>query len=93
MLKFFDAPEEQYTVVFTASTTHALKLVAESYPFTTQNSYVLPVDAHNSVHGIRCFAHRAGSQVHYLDSTINGGVDVERTKVGPMSFDKVVIVF
>ena len=76
-----DKPEDEFTVVFTASTTQALKLVAESYPFSPQNGLFLPVDAHNSVHGMRCFANRAGAEVHYLDTTPRGGLNVADTKV------------
>jgi len=72
VLSFFQAPPE-YTVVFTSNATGALKLVGESYPFTNQSTYVLGVDSHNSVHGIREFATRAGAKVCYIDSTKNGG--------------------
>ena len=45
---FFQASED-YTVVFTANATAALKLVGESYPFTAKSSLVLGTDSHNSV--------------------------------------------
>lgn len=48
VLSFFKAPPE-YTVVFTANATAALKLVGESYPFTGGSSLVLGTDSHNSV--------------------------------------------
>ncbi|KZS88200.1 PLP-dependent transferase [Sistotremastrum niveocremeum HHB9708] len=74
VLDFFDAPADQYTVVFTSSTTAAIKLVAESFPFGSTSSLILPADAHNSVHGIRCFAKHNGSQIHYLPTLPRGGV-------------------
>lgn len=78
ILSFFDAPPE-YTVVFTANATGALKLVGESYPFVEhKSSYVLGADSHNSVHGIREYAARLGAHVRYIDSTENGGL-VEMT--------------
>lgn len=48
-LTFFGASEDTYTVVFTPNATGALKLVGESFPFTTGSSYVLSADSHNSV--------------------------------------------
>lgn len=48
VLAFFKAPPE-YTVIFTANATAALKLVGESYPFTGGSNYILGTDSHNSV--------------------------------------------
>ncbi|KDQ56271.1 hypothetical protein JAAARDRAFT_132691 [Jaapia argillacea MUCL 33604] len=74
VLSFFNASPE-YTVVFTANATGALKLVGESFPFNEHSRYVLCADSHNSVHGIRRFAARRGAQVHYIDTTPHGGLD------------------
>jgi selenocysteine lyase/cysteine desulfurase len=52
--------------VFTANTTAAVKLVAESYPFTTASALVLSADNHNSINGVREYARRAGAAVAYL---------------------------
>ena len=50
VLAFFDAPSDSdYTVIFTANASAALKLVGEAYPFTEGSSLVLGVDSHNSV--------------------------------------------
>lgn len=49
LLSFFNADPDDYTVVFTANATAALKLVGESYPFTPQSTLVLGTDSHNSV--------------------------------------------
>jgi molybdenum cofactor sulfurtransferase len=80
VLSFFQAPPE-YTVVFTSNATGALKLVGESYPFTNESAYILGADSHNSVHGIREFAARAGAKVCYIDSTENGGFVESTAKV------------
>jgi molybdenum cofactor sulfurtransferase len=48
VLAFFKAPPE-YTVIFTANATAALKLVGEAYPFTGSSNYILGTDSHNSV--------------------------------------------
>ena len=80
VLAFFRAPPE-YTVVFTANATAALKLVGESFPFTKNGTYVLGADSHNSLHGIREFSYRAGSQVVYIESTSQGGLNESLAKV------------
>jgi molybdenum cofactor sulfurtransferase len=82
VLDFFRAPEGEYTVVVTANATGALKLVGESYPFTQHSAFVLGVDSHNSVHGIREFACRGGAKVCYIESTDTGGFDESVAKVG-----------
>lgn len=74
VLSFFNAPPD-YTVVFTANASAALKLVGESFPFSEGSSYVLGADSHNSVHGIRQFAAQRGAQVHYIECTSSGGMD------------------
>ncbi|EJD36708.1 PLP-dependent transferase [Auricularia subglabra TFB-10046 SS5] len=76
VLRFFDADTNEYAVIFTQNASTALKLVGESYPFTTGSSLVLGVDAHNSVHGIRVFAERQGADVRYFSCGQGGGVDM-----------------
>lgn len=81
MLDFFDAPSDQYTVVFTSNASGALKLVGEAFPFSTGGAYVLSEDAHNSIHGIRQFASAAGASVQYIPATCTGGIDEQTAKV------------
>jgi selenocysteine lyase/cysteine desulfurase len=66
VLKFLDAPPEDYAVVFTANASAAIKLVAESFAFGKNISLVLTADNHNSMNGIREYARTAGAPVHYL---------------------------
>lgn len=66
VLKFFNASEEEYVVIFTANASGALKLVGESYPFDKDSRYLLTFDNHNSVNGIREFAMGRGAQVTYI---------------------------
>jgi selenocysteine lyase/cysteine desulfurase len=66
VLRFFDVDESTHDVCFTANTSSAIKLVAESYPFSPESNYILSVDNHNSVNGIREYARRAGARVRYL---------------------------
>ncbi len=65
-LAFFDADPEIYEVCFTANTTAALKLVAESYPFSPRRGLVLSADNHNSVNGVGEYARRTGAPVSVL---------------------------
>jgi molybdenum cofactor sulfurtransferase len=48
VLSYFNASSD-YTVVFTANASAALKLVAEAYPFNGGSSLVIGADSHNSV--------------------------------------------
>ncbi|MBK8049258.1 MAG: aminotransferase class V-fold PLP-dependent enzyme [Anaerolineales bacterium] len=66
VLAFFHADPAEYTVVFTANASGALKLVGESYPFTADSHYVIAYDNHNSVNGIREFARAKGAAVTYV---------------------------
>jgi selenocysteine lyase/cysteine desulfurase len=66
VLKFFNADPSEYDVVFTMNASGALKLVGESYPFGQGGHYLLTFDNHNSVNGIREFAHARGAEVTYI---------------------------
>ena len=65
VLKFFNADPEEYLAIFTANASGALKLIGESYPFSN-GRYLLTFDNHNSVNGIREFAHARGAHVTYI---------------------------
>ena len=66
ILSFVGASPDEYTVVFTANASAALKLVGEAYPFTDRSRLVLTADNHNSVNGIREFARSRGAEVAYV---------------------------
>ena len=66
VLRFFKADPAQYDVIFTQNASGALKLVGESYPFGPGSRYLLTFDNHNSVNGIREFAHARQAQVIYV---------------------------
>ncbi|XP_048859745.1 molybdenum cofactor sulfurase-like isoform X2 [Brienomyrus brachyistius] len=53
ILQHFNTSPEDYTVVFTAGCTAAIKLVAESFPWTPASSFCYLTDNHTSVVGIR----------------------------------------
>ncbi len=69
VLRFFNAPPDDYTVVFTANATHALKLVGEAYPFAPGGQFLLTFDNHNSVNGIREYARARGARAVYVPVT------------------------
>lgn len=69
VLAFLDASPRDYVVCFTANTTAAIKLVAESYRFGPANGLLLSADNHNSMNGIREFARAAGAPCRYVGLT------------------------
>jgi selenocysteine lyase/cysteine desulfurase len=69
VLAWFNAPAGEYTAVFTANATAALKLVGESYPFGSASRLLMTADNHNSVNGIREFALQKGASVEYAPLT------------------------
>ena len=66
VLRFFNASPDEYTVVFTANASHALKLVGEAYPFESGDQLLLTFDNHNSVNGIREFDRARGARTRYI---------------------------
>jgi molybdenum cofactor sulfurtransferase len=65
ILSYFNAPAEDYILVFTQNASAALKLVGESFPFASGSRFLLTFDNHNSVNGIREFARAKGAVVSY----------------------------
>ncbi len=66
VLSFFAADPAEYTVVFTANASQALKLVGEAYPFQPGDLFLLTFDNHNSVNGIREYDRTRGAETHYV---------------------------
>jgi molybdenum cofactor sulfurtransferase len=64
--RFFNADADEYEVIFTPNATGGLRLVGEAYPFGPGGVYLLSYDNHNSVNGIREFAHHKGAAVVYV---------------------------
>ena len=65
VLRYFNAAREEYAVIFTPNATGACRLVGEAYPFGPTSRLVLTADNHNSVNGLREFAHRRHARVRY----------------------------
>jgi molybdenum cofactor sulfurtransferase len=66
VLRYFNASPDEYIVIFTPNATGALRLIGESYPFQSGDTYLLTFDNHNSVNGIREFARAKGAAVNYI---------------------------
>ena len=66
LLRFVDASPDEYTVIFVANTSAAIKLVAESFPFYSESGLVLSADNHNSMNGVREFARARNASVDYI---------------------------
>ena len=66
VLRYFNAPESDYACIFTPNATGAQRLVGESYPFVPGGRFLATFDNHNSVNGIREFAHAKGAESAYV---------------------------
>lgn len=66
ILDYFHAPHNEYEIIFTPNASGALRLVGESYPFTTESRLLLSTDNHNSVLGIGEFALADKATVDYI---------------------------
>ena len=68
VLEFFNASPDEYIAIFTPNATGALRLVGEAYPFHHGDRFLLTFDNHNSVNGMREFAHHRGAETTYVPS-------------------------
>jgi len=75
VLSFFNADPEEYVCIFTSNASGALRIVGESFPFTAGGEYLLLMDNHNSVNGIREFARARGASVSYAKTTSKLRID------------------
>ncbi len=66
VLDYFNAPKDEYVLVFTSNASQALKLVGEAYPFEEGDQLLLSFDNHNSVLGIREFDRVRGASTRYV---------------------------
>lgn len=71
-LEHFNAPCGEYAVVFTSGATAALRLVAESFPWTSNSTLQYTRSNHSSVLGMRGPAAAAGARVASVD-ILDGG--------------------
>lgn len=66
VLRYFNADPDEYVAIFTPNASGALRLVGESYPFTSASKFLLTFDNHNSVNGIREFARTRRATLTYI---------------------------
>ncbi|CAK9863850.1 unnamed protein product [Sphagnum jensenii] len=67
VLALCNAPPGEYTCVFTAGATSALKLVGEAFPWSSESEYLYTMENHNSVLGIREYALDHGATAIAVD--------------------------
>ena len=67
VLEFLGTSSDKYTVIFTASATASLRLLAESFPWSKDSLYLYTRDNHNSVLGIRRWATHWGAKFRSVD--------------------------
>lgn len=53
VLNFFNASLREYACIFTSGATAALKLIGETFPWSSGSSFMYTMENHNSVLGIR----------------------------------------
>jgi selenocysteine lyase/cysteine desulfurase len=70
VLRFLNAPPDEYVAIFTANATGACRLVGEAYPFGDGRELLLTVDNHNSVNGIREYARGRGARTRYVPLSV-----------------------
>eukprot|EP00928_Gymnodinium_smaydae_P013708 TRINITY_DN14981_c0_g4_i1.p1 TRINITY_DN14981_c0_g4~~TRINITY_DN14981_c0_g4_i1.p1 ORF type:complete len:605 (-),score=122.48 TRINITY_DN14981_c0_g4_i1:108-1922(-) len=68
VLRYFNAPPERYSVVFTANATAATRIVAEHFPYTQHSVLAYDRDCHTSTMGLRCRARHLGAAVGWYDT-------------------------
>jgi len=80
VLAFFNAPPGEYHVIFTRGATASLKLVGETFPWTEESEFVYLRENHNSVLGIREYAHVHNSHFQSIsEDKVNQWLDTEET--------------
>lgn len=81
ILEYFNASHSEYTVIFTPNATGAARLVGESYPWRRGSRLVLTADNHNSLNGLRQFAHSSKSRTVYVPISNTDDVRIEEADV------------
>ncbi|KAK6149513.1 hypothetical protein DH2020_017038 [Rehmannia glutinosa] len=80
VLSFFNASPGEYKCIFTSGATAALKLVGETFPWSSQSTYMYTMENHNSVLGIREYALSKGAAAVAVD--IEDAADLDRRHGG-----------
>jgi len=53
--ELFNAPQSEYSVVFTSGATAGLKMVGDTFPWTSDSAFCFLEDNHTSVVGLRSY--------------------------------------
>ena len=78
VLQFFGTDEVSYDIIFTASSTASLKLIGESFPWSSDSTFCYPANSHTSVVGVRTYAPNAVCCHSSVLQTIKSETDVRR---------------
>ncbi|KAK4493012.1 hypothetical protein RD792_000011 [Penstemon davidsonii] len=81
VLNFFNASPGEYRCIFTSGATAALKLVGETFPWSSQSTFMYTVENHNSVLGIREYALREGAAAVAVDVEEISDLDSEKSTI------------
>ncbi|KAL8469454.1 hypothetical protein ACS0TY_032339 [Phlomoides rotata] len=84
VLSFFNASPGEYNCIFTSGATSALKLVGETFPWSSKSTYMYTMENHNSVLGIREYALGEGAASIAVD--IEDIADFDRRSCGKSTF-------
>ncbi|GAB4854748.1 Molybdenum cofactor sulfurase [Ancistrocladus abbreviatus] len=72
VLDYFNASAKEYKCIFTSGATAALKLVGETFPWSSQSCFMYTMENHNSVIGLREYALNQGAAVSAIDIEDSG---------------------
>ncbi|KAL6562442.1 Molybdenum cofactor sulfurase [Orobanche gracilis] len=80
VLSFFNASPGEYKCIFTSGATASLKLVGETFPWSSHSTYMYTMENHNSALGIREYALGKGAAAVAVD--IEDVADLDRGRIG-----------
>ncbi|KAL6546984.1 Molybdenum cofactor sulfurase [Orobanche minor] len=80
VLSFFNASPGEYKCIFTSGATASLKLVGETFPWSSHSTYMYTMENHNSVLGIREYALGKGAAAVAVD--VEDVADLDRGRIG-----------
>lgn len=67
ILELFETNLSEYTVVFTYSQFHSMKLLTESFPFTQDSTFIYTSNSNNNILGLRSFAEKKNAKIQMVD--------------------------
>ena len=63
----FDTNISEYTVVFTYSQFHSMKLLTESFPFTANSTFLYTSKSNSNILGLRSFAEKKKAKIQKVE--------------------------